>query len=118
MLENSAQFASAETDRLTAMAGYLELYADWRPAALTAPTLFVRAGDRLPGIEAAGPWSLPHAEVTVPGDHFTVLEDHSHTTALAVDGWLPEHIRAHPSSEAAHVPCPARARPEKINRTI
>ncbi|WP_093803833.1 type I polyketide synthase [Streptomyces sp. Wb2n-11] len=93
MLDNSAQFASAETDRLTAMAGYLELYAGWKPTELTAPTLFVRAGERLPGIEAAEPWSLPHSEITVPGDHFTVLEDHSRTTALAVHTWLSEHLR-------------------------
>ncbi|MEV2255474.1 type I polyketide synthase [Streptomyces sp. NPDC050147] len=92
MLENSAQFASVETDRLTAMAGYLELYADWKPTSLSAPTLFVRAGDRLPGIEAAEPWSLPHYEITVPGDHFTVLEDHSRTTALAVHTWLSENL--------------------------
>ncbi|MFF3766304.1 type I polyketide synthase [Streptomyces sp. NPDC001922] len=100
MLENSAQFASAETDRLTAMAGYLELYAGWKPTALTAPTLFVRAGDRLPGIEAADPWSLPHSEITVPGDHFTVLEDHSRTTALAIHTWLSEHARVDASGEA------------------
>ncbi|MER5972279.1 type I polyketide synthase [Streptomyces sp. NPDC002055] len=99
MLENSAQFASAETDRLTAMAGYLELYAGWKPTALTAPTLFVRAGDRLPGIEAADPWSLPHSEITVPGDHFTVLEDHSRTTALALHTWLSEHLREDTSGD-------------------
>ncbi|WP_344493488.1 type I polyketide synthase [Streptomyces enissocaesilis] len=93
MLDNSAQFASAETGRLTAMAGYLALYAGWRPTELTAPTLFVRAADRLPGIEPAEPWSLPHSEITVTGDHFTVLEDHSRTTALAVHTWLCEHLR-------------------------
>ncbi|UZI33390.1 type I polyketide synthase [Streptomyces sp. VB1] len=92
MLDNSAQFASAETDRLTAMAGYLELYARWKPAELAAPTLFVRAGERLPGIEAAEAWSLPHSEITVAGDHFTVLEDHSSTTAIAVHTWLSEHL--------------------------
>ncbi|CAM5485098.1 hypothetical protein SSPIM334S_01727 [Streptomyces spiroverticillatus] len=92
MLENSARFAPAEPDRLTAMAGYLELYAGWRPTAVKAPTLFVRASDPLPGIEPPAPWSLPHAEVSVPGDHFTVLEDHSRSTALAVDAWLAERL--------------------------
>lgn len=92
MLDHSAQFASAEIDRLTAMAGYLELYDGWKPTPLAAPTLFVRARDPLPGIEAAGPWSLPHSEVTVPGDHFTVLEEHSRTTALAVHTWLTEQL--------------------------
>ncbi|MFJ2570892.1 type I polyketide synthase [Streptomyces halstedii] len=92
MLDHSAQFASAEIDRLTAMAGYLELYDGWKPTPLAAPTLFVRARDPLPGIEAAEPWSLPHSEVTVPGDHFTVLEEHSRTTALAVHTWLTERL--------------------------
>ncbi|MGW7255157.1 type I polyketide synthase [Streptomyces sp. NPDC054834] len=88
MLDRAAQFASADTDRLTAMAGYLELYSGWAPAAVSAPTLFVRARDGLPGTEPPSPWGLPHTEVTVPGDHFTVLEDHAATTAVAVHDWL------------------------------
>ncbi|MFF3171047.1 type I polyketide synthase [Streptomyces sp. NPDC057900] len=88
MLDKAARFASAESDRLTAMAGYLERFSGWEPAELSAPTLFVRAGDPLPGIEPAAGWTLPHTEVTVPGDHFTVLEEHSRTTALAVHEWL------------------------------
>ncbi|MFE9449996.1 SDR family NAD(P)-dependent oxidoreductase [Streptomyces sp. NPDC006739] len=88
MLDKAAGFASAETERLTAMAGYLELYAGWEPAALSAPTLFVRAREALPGVEPPSPWRLPHREVTVPGDHFTVLEEHARTTALAVHDWL------------------------------
>ncbi|MEU8629852.1 type I polyketide synthase [Streptomyces sp. NPDC048669] len=91
MLDKAAQFASAETDRLTAMAGYLERFSGWEPSGLSAPTLFVRARDGLSGIEAAEPWSLPHSEVTVPGDHFTVLEEHARTTAHAVHEWLSEH---------------------------
>ncbi|MEU8710216.1 type I polyketide synthase [Streptomyces sp. NPDC048565] len=94
MLDNAARFASAETRRLTAMAHYLALHAGWKPTAVAAPTLFVRAGERLPGIEAAEPWSLPHSEITVPGDHFTVLEDHSRTAALAIHAWLSEHRSA------------------------
>ncbi|MFF1272569.1 type I polyketide synthase [Streptomyces marokkonensis] len=88
MLHRAAEFTSADPDRLTAMAGYLELFAGWKPARVAAPTLFVRARDTLPGVEAAPPWSLPHAEVTVPGDHFTVLEEHARSTALAVHQWL------------------------------
>ncbi|MEU6553399.1 type I polyketide synthase [Streptomyces sp. NPDC046915] len=88
MLDRAAQFAPADADRLTAMAGYLALYSGWAPAALSAPTLFVRARDELPGTEPPAPWGLPHAEVTVSGDHFTVLEDHAPTTAAAVHDWL------------------------------
>ncbi|MCX4681145.1 type I polyketide synthase [Streptomyces sp. NBC_01433] len=88
MLRRAGEFASAETDRLTAMAGYFELFSDWKPAPLACPTLYVRARDLLPGAEPAPDWSLPHAEVTVPGDHFTMLEEHARTTALAIHRWL------------------------------
>ncbi|MFY4722907.1 type I polyketide synthase [Streptomyces sp. LaBMicrA B280] len=88
MLRRAAAFASASPDRLTAMAGYFELFDGWKPAPLACPTLYVRAQDPLPGAEPAPAWSLPHAEVTVPGDHFTMLEEHARTTALAVHRWL------------------------------
>ncbi|AXE76403.1 type I polyketide synthase [Streptomyces atratus] len=88
MLRRAAEFASADPDRLTAMARYFELFSDWKPVPLACPTLYVRARDPLPGTEPAPDWSLPHAEVTVPGDHFTVLEEHARTTALAVHRWL------------------------------
>ncbi|WDO10557.1 type I polyketide synthase [Streptomyces murinus] len=88
MLRRAAAFASAGTDRLTAMAGYFELFDGWKPAPLACPTLYVRAQDPLPGAEPAPPWSLPHAEITVPGDHFTMLEEHARTTAVAIHRWL------------------------------
>ncbi|MFH8290014.1 type I polyketide synthase [Streptomyces sp. NPDC018059] len=88
MLRRAARASAADPDRLTAMAGYFELFAEWKPARLAAPTLYLRARDPLPGAEPAPPWSLAHAEVTVPGDHFTVLEEHARTTALAAHDWL------------------------------
>ncbi|MEV7503208.1 type I polyketide synthase [Streptomyces sp. NPDC093018] len=88
MLRRAAAFASASPGRLTAMAGYFELFDGWKPAPLACPTLYVRAQDPLPGAEPAPAWSLPHAEITVPGDHFTMLEEHARTTAVAVHQWL------------------------------
>ncbi|MER7880980.1 hypothetical protein ABTY63_46795 [Streptomyces solisilvae] len=88
MLRRAAEFAPAGPDRLTAMAGYFELFSGWKPAPLAFPTLYVRARDTLPGAEPAPDWSLPHAEVTVDGDHFTMLEEHARTTALAIHRWL------------------------------
>ncbi|NIY63984.1 hypothetical protein SMALB_1930 [Streptomyces malaysiensis] len=70
------------------MAGYFELFSGWKPAPLACPTQYVRARDTLPGAEPAPDWSLPHAEVTVDGDHFTMLEEHARTTALAIHRWL------------------------------
>ncbi|MGW7705721.1 type I polyketide synthase [Streptomyces sp. NPDC054771] len=88
MLRRAAEFASTSPDRLTAMAGYFELFRGWKPAPLACPTLYVRARDPLPGADPAPEWSLPHAEITVPGDHFTMLEEHARTTALAIHQWL------------------------------
>ncbi|MFH8342561.1 type I polyketide synthase [Streptomyces sp. AM6-12] len=88
MLRRAAEFASTSPDRLTAMAGYFELFAGWQPAPLACPTLYVRARDPLPGTEPAPTWSLPHTEISVPGDHFTMLEEHARTTATAVHQWL------------------------------
>ncbi|MEU3062638.1 type I polyketide synthase [Streptomyces subrutilus] len=88
MLRRAARFASSDPGRLTAMAGYFALYSGWRPARSAAPTLFLRARDPLPGTPPAPAWPLPHTEVTVPGDHFTLLEAHADTTALAVQHWL------------------------------
>ncbi len=88
MLRRAARSSSAGPDRLTAMAGYFELFADRTPARPAAPTLYLRARDPLPGAEPAPPWGPVHTEVTVPGDHFTVLEEHAATTARAAHDWL------------------------------
>ncbi|GHJ41995.1 hypothetical protein Sm713_76040 [Streptomyces sp. TS71-3] len=83
-----ASVDGGDVDRLTAMGGYMELFSGWRAQPLLARTLFVRAGESLAGAEPPPDWHLPHEEVTVPGDHFTVFEEHSGTTALAVHEWL------------------------------
>ncbi|MHC3454409.1 type I polyketide synthase [Streptomyces prasinus] len=98
MLRRAAEFLPAAPDRLTAMAGYFELFTGWKPSRLVSPTLFVRARDPLPGAEPAPVWGLPHTEVTVPGDHFTVLEEHARTTALAVHHWLTDPDRRTPDA--------------------
>ncbi|MFD3554436.1 type I polyketide synthase [Streptomyces goshikiensis] len=90
MLRQAARFASHDPDRLTAMAGYFTLYSGWRPERPVAPTLFVRAGELLPGTAPAPAWPLPHTEITVPGDHFTLLEGHARSTARTVHDWLAE----------------------------
>ncbi|WGD44702.1 type I polyketide synthase [Streptomyces cathayae] len=98
MLHRAAEFLPTAPDRLTAMAGYFELFAGWKPLRLASPTLFVRARDPLPGAEPAPVWDLPHTEVTVPGDHFTMLEEHARTTALAVHHWLADPDRRTPDA--------------------
>ncbi|WP_459247692.1 thioesterase domain-containing protein [Streptomyces youssoufiensis] len=74
--------------RLTAMGGYLRLLAGVSPQPHGRPTLLVTAAER--EAEPLAPWPLPHAEVSAPGDHFTLIEEHAETTAKAVGTWLAE----------------------------
>ncbi|MEN3615924.1 alpha/beta fold hydrolase, partial [Plantactinospora sp. ZYX-F-223] len=76
---------------VTARARYAEF--DLRPVAISAPTLLVYArepvGPAVPTETERASWPHPHEAVTVPGDHFTMLERaHVATTAAAVDAWL------------------------------
>ncbi len=77
---------------LTAMGGYNNLFADWRPETLAAPVFSVRADTPLRHtvVDPTGRhdwrayWPVPHESEDVPGDHFTLLEEHTPTTAAAV----------------------------------
>ncbi|GLZ29074.1 hypothetical protein Lesp02_12640 [Lentzea sp. NBRC 105346] len=73
--------------RLTAMAAYGELYANHRPEPVRARTLLVRAteplGAPVDGWRAA--WEYAHDVIDVPGDHFTMMNEH---TASVVHDWL------------------------------
>ncbi|MER7187838.1 thioesterase domain-containing protein, partial [Streptomyces hyaluromycini] len=79
---------------LTTMGSYLRTFGPWQPRPVAAPTLLLRAGDPLPGtpadpsLDTRAFWRLPHTTADVPGDHFSVLEEHSATTAAAVEKWL------------------------------
>jgi hypothetical protein len=88
--EGSDSIVTDET--LTAMGAYLGLLSRWTPETPVAPTLLIKARDRLPGVPRHGDWtadwSLRHAAVDVPGTHLTILEDHADTTAQVVEEWL------------------------------
>ncbi|MFD0417095.1 SDR family NAD(P)-dependent oxidoreductase [Streptomyces sp. NPDC127108] len=75
---------------VTAMARYMFL--GLLPDAIEAPTLLVRASEPLMEwtreYDWRPSWKLEHTAVDVPGTHFTVMEEHSHTTARAVEEWL------------------------------
>ncbi|WP_277743842.1 type I polyketide synthase [Streptomyces sp. LX-29] len=80
-----------DDDCLTAMGGYDRLFADWRPKAVAAPTLLLRAVEPLPGYPAEdwrASWQLAHTAVDVPGDHFTVIGEHAPDTLRAMADWL------------------------------
>ncbi|GGV50875.1 type I polyketide synthase [Streptomyces spectabilis] len=75
---------------VTAMARYMFL--GLLPEEVAAPTLLVRAGEPLmewtKDYDWRPSWKLEHSTVDVPGTHFTVMEEHSRSTARAVEEWL------------------------------
>nr|WP_051856516.1 type I polyketide synthase [Streptomyces sp. NRRL B-1347] len=75
---------------VTAMARYMFL--GLLPEEVAAPTLLVRAGEPLmewtKDYDWRPSWKLEHTTVDVPGTHFTVMEEHSRSTARAVEEWL------------------------------
>ncbi|HVV11363.1 MAG TPA: beta-ketoacyl synthase N-terminal-like domain-containing protein [Amycolatopsis sp.] len=76
---------------LTTMGAYLSVFGAWRPGPIPVPTVLLRADRRLPGMpkqDWRAFWPLPHETVDIAGDHFSVLEEHSATTAAAVARWL------------------------------
>lgn len=76
---------------LTAMAAYIRLFAGWQPADVPTPTLFVRPASPAPGMSGEdwrSTWESTQEVLEVPGDHFTMMENHADTTAQAIESWL------------------------------
>ena len=81
---------------ITAFSHYFTLdWTDLRPTAI--PTLIVRSKDFMPGLpenhgyhDVSWPFSSNVTIVQVPGGHFTMMAEHSATTARAVSEWLAE----------------------------
>ncbi len=96
---------------LTALAHYSQLFETWRPHAIGAPTLLVRAaepafdepatGEPAIGEPATGEpdsggapddwrprWHLPHTAVDTAGTHFSIVREHSEPALRAVRDWL------------------------------
>jgi pimeloyl-ACP methyl ester carboxylesterase len=72
--------------QLTGMAWYVDLLGELELRDAGVPVLYLRA------VQTGAPtsWPLPATVDTVPGNHFTMMEDEASTTCKAVDGWLAE----------------------------
>ncbi len=97
LLENEERYGPYDRTKLTALARYLDILPDVTLPGIAAPSLLVRPADRfgVPGGGDAGEseawrtaWSLADQTETVPGDHFSLVEGNSATTAHAVEEWL------------------------------
>ncbi|MFE7277378.1 SDR family NAD(P)-dependent oxidoreductase [Streptomyces sp. NPDC057623] len=90
-----------DDEQLTAMARYAELFDGWTPQPVSTPTLFVAPASTEALSEVLGDssrqlwrphWPLEHTRLEVPGNHFTLLEEHAESTALAVHRWLVQQL--------------------------
>ncbi|MFD0409758.1 type I polyketide synthase [Kitasatospora sp. NPDC127116] len=98
MFAREDRAAPMDGARLTAMGGYFRLLDDWKPPAVRAPLLLVRASTPLgrPSAEAGdwrSTWAGADTVVDVPGDHFSIMEQHVATTGDAVADWLDSTLR-------------------------
>ena len=73
---------------LAAMGGYSGIFADLKLSDVDAPTLLVRARSPLAADGPRSEWPAVNVIMDVPGDHFTMMEEHAATTAEAVATWL------------------------------
>ncbi|UQA37539.1 type I polyketide synthase [Streptomyces sp. HNA39] len=98
MFAREDRAAPMDGTRLTAMGGYFRLLDDWTPPAVRAPLLLVRASTPLgsPSAEAGdwrSSWAGADTVLDVPGDHFSIMEEHVATTGDAVADWLGTTLR-------------------------
>jgi polyketide synthase 7 len=94
MFEREERFVSLDGTRLSAMGWYCAMYEFWEPRPVASPTLLLRASVPLDGMtddpsseEWRAVWPADKV-LDVPGNHFTVMEDHLETTTRAVKDWL------------------------------
>ncbi|MGW7191415.1 SDR family NAD(P)-dependent oxidoreductase, partial [Streptomyces sp. NPDC054838] len=100
--DKAATLGSFSSAELSAMGRYVELLPQFRQDRIEAPVLFVRAGDLFAQAEDSAiaqdapeaawqaDWEGADTVATVPGTHFTIVEQHVDTTAPVIDRWLTE----------------------------
>jgi thioesterase domain-containing protein len=100
MLERESQYGPFDRAKLTAMARYLSVLEEAELTEVSAPTVLLRPERRFttraddPSRAHDDPaswqttWTRADAIITVPGDHFSLVEDNAGTTAKAVHEWL------------------------------
>ncbi|GAA0353650.1 hypothetical protein GCM10010319_33520 [Streptomyces blastmyceticus] len=91
------QFDTAVDDMsMAALGAYTRMTRGWSPQPTGVPTLLVRATEPMPlhsdsnggGADWRTSWLDPYDVVDVPGNHWSMNEDHARTTAEAVRAWL------------------------------
>jgi erythronolide synthase len=77
--------------RLTALGAYHRFTSTWQPRDLAVPTLLVRAceplGEWPDGTSWQSTWPFPHTCVDVPGNHFSMVQEHAGAVAERIRTW-------------------------------
>ncbi|MCQ4211854.1 alpha/beta fold hydrolase [Streptomyces longispororuber] len=77
--------------RLTALGAYHRFTRTWQPRDLAVPTLLVRATEALgswPGDQSwRSTWPFPHDSADVPGNHFSMVQEHAAAVADRIHTW-------------------------------
>lgn len=94
MIQRGGAMGLTDGVRLTAMGRYMRLFGDVRPRPIATPSVLLRPEEPITDRDGTAippfDWALPHSTVTVPGDHFTMLEDHADSVAVLLHEWLSE----------------------------
>nr|WP_203614747.1 type I polyketide synthase [Streptomyces sp. SID13726] len=94
---NDHAFALMTEAQVTAQGAYLELFDGWKPQAVAAPVVLIRAGERMPQraeTDRDAPegwsveWDFEHETLETLGNHQTMMNEHASTTAQALGEWL------------------------------
>ncbi|MEJ2870706.1 SDR family NAD(P)-dependent oxidoreductase [Actinomycetospora sp. OC33-EN08] len=102
MFVRERSYVPVDDTRLTATGAWFDLLKEWVPSPNVVPTLLVRASEPLgPWTHEEGwqsRWPYEHTAVDAPGNHFSMLTEHSPEAAELVHDWLRAEVeprRAH-----------------------
>jgi acyl transferase domain-containing protein len=94
IIDRDHEYVVINDDNILAMGTYLRLFHEWEPDTISAPTLLLSADSPATDRSAHGwgAWQVADHIVSVPGNHFSIMEENAERSALAVDAWLSEKI--------------------------
>ncbi len=95
MRQLSGSYFELTDQRLTAMIAYFELIKEFEPGPIPSASLLLRATEPMPGMSDDGDqraqWDDAQTVIDVPGNHFTMMEDHASDVSQVVEEWLLEN---------------------------
>ncbi len=80
--------ATIDDRQLLAMGAYMRMLHEGIPISIDAPSVIIEADKNLTGEMSSEVRRAADSAIQVVGDHFTIIEDHAESTAMAIDEWL------------------------------